>query len=708
MTHIRGSIPSMVGGVSQQDASIRLPTQLSECINGFLSPARGAGPRPPARFVDTLGSDIPANAFFYSIHRDAREKYLVVIYDRTIRVFNHETGHEYYVISDPDALPYLDTLDDPWRSLHGCTVYDTTVLVNRDVEVKMTDHVTPGSPPASLQTFEDAPKGGDAQPGRCYRVEGDPSNGFDNYYVECQNSHVYKEVAKPGDPDELDADTMPHVLKRIPDGTNPDGLYFTFGKAEWSKRMAGDEESAPPPSLVGHRIGALVMHKDRMGYLTKGGVVLSEVGHYFNLWRTSVTALLDSDLIDLSLPTEGVAEITHGVSYQSSLMLMATGKTSIFQMTGAPILTPKTAKITPVTNYEVNPYAAPALAGNSLFFTDDARLRPWSTVREYIVMDQQVTPTAADSSAPVPQYIPGDVRCLAAAADSDLLFVVSTMAGDGRLAVHQYAWQGNQKVQSSWHTWELGGVGGILHAYVIGTDLYLVAAAPAGGAELLVMDLTTYGTTEKSGVPFDILLDRRKLVTPFWQQFGNYTDLDLPFALTGMDDLAVLRTSDWTHPATYVDLRAATLENGGTTVRIPGRHDDGDVIVGLRYNRMVELSPQFVRDNKGQAVTTGRLQLRKAVVRYSHAGDFQCEVAAKSRNPAVDTYVPMLTSTHASRTTGDAAFLLDTPELYTGKHEFLVQARADLARIRLTSDSPFPAWFQSVQWEGNYTGRNAR
>lgn len=698
-----GNIPSFIGGVSQQDASVRLPTQVSEAINCDMSPARGAGPRPPTQFVSVLGSDIPATAFFHSIIRDARERYVVVIYPGKVRVFNHETGKECIVISDPASLAYLSTSSETWQSMRAVTVDDYTFILNRDVRVAL-DPVkkTAGNISGYAQTFQDLPKSAPAN--SIFEVTGDNSNAFDNYYVQYQSALVWHEVAKPLQAGYLDKTTMPHGLKRIPDGTTPDGFYFSYGPLEWDSMYAGDLKSSPPPSFVGQRLGDVFFHRDRLGLVASAGnIVLSEIGHYYNFWRTTVTSLLDSDVIDVNAPTEGVAEMLHVLSYQKSLMIFASGKTSMFQLTGAPLLTPKTVKIDPVTTYGVSPTVKPVLAATSLFFIDDNEAKQWSTVREYFVSDDTVTPEAADTTAHVPSYVPGNSRCMAAVSDSDMIFVAPRNSGAGNISVHQYKWQGDTKQQSSWNQWVLQGTGTVLHMHAIGTTLYVITAAPSGGVEMLRMNLSSSPTYPLVSSKFDIYLDRREAVQPVYQAFGNYTDITVPYTLPSLANLAVLKTTDWASPGTYVDLRSATLVNGGQTIRLPGRVDTGRVVVGYRYNRRITLSQQFVRDQNNVAKLIGRLQLKRLTVRYSDSAYFKCIVSPKGRSDATDTLVPQLESTFAGRTTGDAAFLTNTPTIQSGTYSFLVASRSDAVNVSFVNDSPFPAWFQSAQWEGSYT-----
>lgn len=726
MALISGTVPSMIGGVSQQDASVRLTSQIEEALNCDLSPSRGAGPRAPARFVSGLRSDIPDTAFFHSIVRDSRERYIVAIYSGNVRVFDHMTGHEYVVTKDAASLAYLETQQETWESLRAATVDDYTFVVNRDVRVAMTDHKSYGYLSGSVQSFADLPvyhpgeveydpkdPDGDGIPNgytdTIFEVSGDGANAFDNYYVQFQSSHVWREVSRPYEPDELDAATMPHGIKRVPDNTNPDGFYFSFGPLEWDKRYAGDTKSSPAPSIVGSRLGDVFFHRNRMGLIgSNGNIVLSEVGHYFNFWRTTVTSLLDSDVIDVNVPTEGVAEMLHTVSYRKALLIFASGNISLFQLTGEPSLTPKTVKVNPVTTYSVSPTIQPVLSGSSLFFVDANKARTWSTVREYFVSDDTVTPDAANITAHVPAYVPGNTRCMTAASDNDMLLVAHKTPTGPQVYVHQYKWSGNEKQQSAWHPWKIEGTGDVLHMHAIGTDLFLVCKAPGGGVELLTMDLSASPVYPLVSAAFDIYLDRREAVMPVWQQFGNYTDITVPFVLPTLDNLAVLKTTDWDSPGTYVDLRNASLVNGGQTLRLQGRVDTGRVVVGYRYNRRITLSEQFERNRNGVSQLIGRLQLKRMTVRYNGAAFFRCLVYPKGRTTAIDTLVPKLVHEFAGRTAGDASFLTDTPLALTGTHSFLVASRSDQVHVAFDCDTPFPAWFQSVNWEALYTTKVRR
>ena len=88
--------------------------------------------------------------------------------------------------------------------------------------------------------------------GDVYKIIGDPSNEFDEYYVKATSTGGdYEETVKPGITYQLDNTTMPHTL------TLSSGA-FTFDKATYDDRTVGDEDSAPNPSFVGQTINGVL------------------------------------------------------------------------------------------------------------------------------------------------------------------------------------------------------------------------------------------------------------------------------------------------------------------------------------------------------------------------------------------------------------------------------------------------------------------
>ena len=82
-----GNIPSLIQGVSQQPASLRLPTQLDLMENCYATAVEGLIRRPPTEFLAKI-SETPLDGMFtHTINRDTDERYHVLLNNQDVLVF---------------------------------------------------------------------------------------------------------------------------------------------------------------------------------------------------------------------------------------------------------------------------------------------------------------------------------------------------------------------------------------------------------------------------------------------------------------------------------------------------------------------------------------------------------------------------------------------------------------------------------------------
>jgi hypothetical protein len=143
MPTINQASANLVGGVSQQPDILKLPGQVREAENVLLDPTFGCRKRPPVQFIKQIApsSDaVPANAKWFPIFRDNRERYVVAVYEDTgvpvLRVWEADTGTERNVDVFDDAYDYLKTVDYA-NNIQELTINDYTLLSNRDVRPTM-------------------------------------------------------------------------------------------------------------------------------------------------------------------------------------------------------------------------------------------------------------------------------------------------------------------------------------------------------------------------------------------------------------------------------------------------------------------------------------------------------------------------------------------------------------------------------------------
>lgn len=151
MALISKIIPNLINGVSQQPDEVRLPSQSAEQINFLSSVVDGLKRRPGTKHIATLLQSPSPGAFVHIINRDRFEKYIVVILNGDIRVFDF-AGNE-KTVHKPQGVAYL-TCSSPIKALQAVTVADYTFVLNKEVVSQVTKPASVGNLVAITQRVQ--------------------------------------------------------------------------------------------------------------------------------------------------------------------------------------------------------------------------------------------------------------------------------------------------------------------------------------------------------------------------------------------------------------------------------------------------------------------------------------------------------------------------------------------------------------------------
>jgi len=156
------TISALNNGISRQPAILRSQDQTQDELNTWGQIATGVGKRPPTRLLKGLGAVDLTGAHVHHINRDVNERYIVIIKQGSVRVFNQETGVE-VPVSAPAGFGYLDQPTEEYRAV---TVADYTFIVNTAKAPQLyspPEGTSPGTPPPE-------PPGGTVDPGGTNRI----------------------------------------------------------------------------------------------------------------------------------------------------------------------------------------------------------------------------------------------------------------------------------------------------------------------------------------------------------------------------------------------------------------------------------------------------------------------------------------------------------------------------------------------------------
>ncbi len=326
----------------------------------------------------------------------------------------------------------------------------------------------------TAKSFTDLPN--QAPEGFTIKVVGDNNKDEDDFYVRFEGdlgSGTWQETAEDGAFNYWDASTLPHGLSQAAD------LSFSLDTLEWDSRQAGDEATNPFPSIVDNKINAVFFHRNRLGFLTGENIVFSEAGEYGNFFRTTVRTLLDADPIDVAVSQAEVADLQAAIPFQEDLILFS--ELNQFTLSSDTLLTALDITVTLSASYRNNLTTKPALAGDSLFFSETNG--EYSGIRDYRVTGDAKLVTAPSVTDHVPEYVKGKVIQMAATANEDILLV---RTDKDLKTVYIYNWydQGGERLQSAWSKWTFDEE--VINVYINNTGVYLTFAS--GSLEL--MELT--------------------------------------------------------------------------------------------------------------------------------------------------------------------------------------------------------------------------
>ena len=140
---ISSSIPNLVNGVSQQPFTLRLSSQAELQENGLSTTSQGLKKRPPTKHLKKIISGSLGNAYIHTINRDESERYVVVVTNGDLRVYDLLGNQK--TVNFPNGKSYLSA-GDPTNNFRAVTVADYTFMVNKSITVTTGTTYSPSRP----------------------------------------------------------------------------------------------------------------------------------------------------------------------------------------------------------------------------------------------------------------------------------------------------------------------------------------------------------------------------------------------------------------------------------------------------------------------------------------------------------------------------------------------------------------------------------
>ena len=509
----------------------------------------------------------------------------------------------------------------------------------------------------------------------------------DDMYVKFETSNnasfgpgTWVETTGPSIQFELDSSTLPHQLVRQSDGS------FKYEPVVYNDRTVGDNTTNPIPSFVGKKISNLFFYRNRLGFLAGDSVVLSKSGDFFNFFATSAIQATADDPIDISASSTRPAVLKYARSTSAGLVLF--GERDQFLLsTDGDVLSPTTAKVNTLSSFECDAELEAESLGTTIAFI--AKTPLFTRVYELGDIDTERSPTMAENTAIVPEFIPATVDSFTTSSTQSMISLGTK--GQNKVFQYRFLTQKDKRV-ASWYTWTL--TGNLLDQFFDQSTYYAVVTSD-NQVFLKSYDLTQANEsgflTLPTGEKTDVCLDHW-VVNPAssYNSSTKKTTVTLPFTHLAGKTLAAIDIKDGIVYYPTVS---------GSTFQIDGDIRGDDIVTGYLYTMDIQL-PKFFRtetsDGFVSADFTNDLIIHRIKVSTGLSGPVKYRIdidGIDAYDKTIDVAQPYTYNLNNVNLSAEAI------------HDVPLYQRNENIQVNILGDTPFPVSLLAINWEGRVGNR---
>jgi hypothetical protein len=476
------------------------------------------------------------------------------------------------------------------------------------------------------------------------------ATAIDDYYAKfvadngVSGRGYWEECLAPGVSSGLDNTTMPHEL--VNTGLNT----FTFKKISYTDRLVGDDTTNEQPSFVGEKITNGFFHSNRLGFLSKDNVCMSQSGEYFNFYFKSAQTVLDSDPVDVSCSSIRPTAL-HSVLPTAQGVVLFSAKQQFMLFSDSGVLTPSLATIRSISNYEMDSGIDPVDVGTNINFI--SKTPGYTRVFSMVTRGQQEPPQVLDLSRVVKEWISPDIDQIVASPQNSM--IVLSNQSSKEIYIFRYYNDGKENLMESWVNWTMPGLTQFSiidqdDMYAVtrqGTQLVLSKAALSQSPEQAILvnsdGIKVNPCMDLYAVASSVVYDSTNELSKCYLPYNDIASLS-PVLLIKGGQSDSLYLDGAPPPQSLNDL----VESGFTITPDRGSDSNGayfivpnenltsiasSVIVGFKYNFDVRLPKTYYRPDPKEADYTASLTLARMKFSVGLSGEMSFKVKQKGRLP---------------------------------------------------------------------------
>jgi len=508
----------------------------------------------------------------------------------------------------------------------------------------------------------------------------------------------------------LDSATIPHEL------SNTGATTFTFGPIAYKNRLTGDDNTNPQPSFVGKKISSTFFYSNRFGVLSEDNVIFGVANDNFNFFSKSALTQVDSDPIDLNVSSVRPVTLSDVLPSPQGLLLFSERQQFQVYATDASILTPTSAVIRTLSNYEMATNVQPVDIGTTTAFV--SRVPGYSKLFTMALRDVEQTPVVIDISKAVLEWIPDTVDDLTVSPPNSIVMLVDR--DTSYLYMYRFYNNGKEDLFQAWVKWELPGT--IQAARIINDAVTVVSQQEdeytIGTIELDELpsgNILATSTSFTGNVPLDMatrpVKPHASVNAVVYDSTNDITKVYVPYTPIDDKDAVMLLTVPTADDGTNAEIdsdqgywaKAVERVEPSTNYRyfeVKGNftaYADG-IVVGYGYDLEVVLPKFYLRTEQG-ADYTASLTIARIRMSVGRTGAIRFKVKPTGSNEWKNVE-------HTAE--GDIYSGDTNPVVQERVFTLPIHQRNTNFELKVTSDFPYPVSLVSMMWEGNYSTKYYR
>ena len=613
--------------------------------------------------------------------------------------------------------------------------YNNSIVIRRTNETTgvVTDYSTPGGTPlafeidargglsnTALEVFEDQIEDVSKLPlesfgGHVVKVinsnsaEDDYHVKFVAYDTNMNRGRGYWEetIARDVSPG-LDNSTMPHEL------ANTGATTFTFGPITYKDRLVGNDVTNPKPSFVGKKLSCSFFYSNRFGLLSEDNVIFGVANDNYNFFAKSALTQIDSDPIDLNVSSVRPVRLSEVLPSPQGLMLFSERQQFQVYATDASVLTPTSALIRSLSNYEMDNNIRPVDIGTTTAFV--SKVSGYSKVFTLALRDVEQTPIVIDISKAVLEWLPATVDTLSTSPQNSVVMLVDR--DTSYMYLYRFYNNGKEDLFQAWTKWQLPGT--IQVADILNDDITVISQHEDEYTlgtirldELPSGDVVSTSSSYTGNVPLDMatrpVKPHSSVDAVVYDETNDITKIYVPYTPIDDKDAVMLLTVPTADDGTDAELdsdqgywaKAIERIEPSTNYRyfeVKGKFTDyaDGIVVGYGYDLEVTL-PKFYYQRQGAGADyTATLIIGKVRMSVGRTGAIRFKLKPTGSNEWKDVQHTIEAGVYQGDTNPVVNEQIFTLPIHQRNTNF---------ELKVTSDFPYPVSLVSMMWEGNYSPR---